>query len=113
MLGMTFYVIDTPGLSDTKGVKHDDVNVVKILSAAENCRSLAAVVLIVNGSVARSTVNLKNTLVRLRGSMPDSILSNILVVLTNCSEIDYNFDVKSLKPWKVPEENIFLKNVSG
>ena len=86
----------------------DDENLAKIIGAAESTKSLSAVVLVINGSVARSTVNIRNGLTLLRGAMPDVILKNIIVVLTNCTETSYNFNTESLKPWTVVKENLFF-----
>lgn len=108
-----FNFVDTPGLSDTGGVKKDDENIAKIIQAAEGCGKLAAVIIVINGTVARATSNLRNTLVRMKGSMPDVILHNLLVVLTNCSEGSCNFEMKSLKPWVIPKEHIFYMDNSA
>ncbi len=98
-----FVFIDTPGLSDTRGVKQDDANLEKIMTVSEELGSVAAIVVIINGTTSRLTVNLKNVITRLKGSLPDAVLDNIIVVLTNCWKHDSNFDIGSLglKPKKV------------
>ncbi len=53
---MKFQFIDTPGLSDTRGAAQDDVNVDKILEACEGVSALAAIILVVNGTVPRLTL---------------------------------------------------------
>ncbi len=51
--GKVFDIIDTPGLSDTKGEKQDDENIESISAAAANAGFLSAIVVIVNGSDSR------------------------------------------------------------
>lgn len=108
-----FNFIDTPGLSDTEGTAKDDEHIVKIMAAAENRGNLSAIIIVINGTVARATVNLRNTLTLLKGSVPDVLLKNLLVVLTNCSKATANFDLKQLEPWKVPKDNVFHMNNSA
>ncbi|CAI4232614.1 unnamed protein product [Auanema sp. JU1783] len=105
--------IDTPGLSDTEGTEKDDQHITKIRNAAEQTGSMAGIIIVINGTVARATVNLRNTLVRLRGFVPDILLNNLIVVFTNCSVSSANFDLESLRPWTVSEENVFYMNNSA
>lgn len=111
--GKHFKFIDTPGLSDTSGIKKDDENIAKIMSAAEVCRDLTAVMIVINGTAARTTVNLQNTLTRMKGAMPDELLNNLIVVLTNCNEDTCTFDLKSLNPWSVAKNNKFYMQNSA
>ncbi|KXJ78521.1 hypothetical protein RP20_CCG004376 [Aedes albopictus] len=106
----TFNFIDTPGLSDTKGADQDDFNIQHIMRAAEQSGVLTAIILVINGTQARSTVNLRNTLNLLRSSIPDVLLQNLVVVLTNCSSTTVNFDLAHLKPWTIAEANVFHMN---
>ncbi|EGC33225.1 hypothetical protein DICPUDRAFT_37081, partial [Dictyostelium purpureum] len=46
----TFSFIDTPGLSDTRGVEQDDINIGKIIESAENCSSLSAVLIVIDNN---------------------------------------------------------------
>ncbi|XP_029729939.2 uncharacterized protein LOC115253545 isoform X2 [Aedes albopictus] len=108
-----FNFIDTPGLSDTEGVAQDDFNIQQIMGAAEQSGVLTAIILVINGTQARATVNLRNTLCLLRSSIPDILLQNLVVVLTNCSATSVNFDLAHLKPWTIPEANIFHMNNSA
>ncbi|XP_029710199.1 uncharacterized protein LOC109414088 isoform X2 [Aedes albopictus] len=108
-----FNYIDTPGLSDTEGVAQDDFNIQQIMGAAEQSGVLTAIILVINGTQARATVNLRNTLCLLRSSIPDVLLQNLVVVLTNCSATSVNFDLAHLKPWTIPEANIFHMNNSA
>lgn len=91
----TFVVVDTPGLADTNGVGQDDVNIGTILDAANRCPSLSAIILVANGTVSRFGNNVKVTLSRLNGNIPDIALKNIVYVMTNTpSKASSNFDVR-------------------
>jgi len=91
-----YLFIDTPGLSDTRGADQDDKNIMKIVESAENLGDLTAVIIVVNGAVARLTVNLLNVLVRLRGNLPDIVMDNIIIVLTNTTRHGSNFTIEAL-----------------
>ncbi len=103
----TFTFVDTPGLSDTRGPAQDEINLQRIIEAcaaagrvwasgrgsdlrsgaqvAEEVDSLAALVLVVDGNAARDTLDEMNTLVRLRGFIPDVLFENIIIVFTKSS----------------------------
>ncbi|KXJ81921.1 hypothetical protein RP20_CCG016927 [Aedes albopictus] len=108
-----FNFIDTPGLSDTEGVVQDDFNIQQIMGAAEQSGLLTAIVLVINGTQTRATVTLRNTLCLMKRSIPDVLLQNLVVVLTNCSAASVNFDMAYLKPWTVHEVNVFYMNNSA
>jgi ElaB/YqjD/DUF883 family membrane-anchored ribosome-binding protein len=91
-----YLFIDTPGLSDTRGTEQDDKNIMKIVESGENLGGLTAVIIVVNGAVARLTVNLQNVLVRLRGNLPDIVMDNIIIVLTNSTRHGANFTIEAL-----------------
>ncbi|RIB24007.1 hypothetical protein C2G38_756468 [Gigaspora rosea] len=86
-----FILIDTPGLSDTNGVKQDDKNIKEITDAAISAGSLSAIVIVANGTEARVTPSIKNTLVRLSNNLPDDLLGNILLILTKCTKSSASF----------------------
>ncbi|XP_062701200.1 uncharacterized protein LOC134285125 [Aedes albopictus] len=102
--------IDTPGLSDTEGVAQDEFNMQQIMGAAEQSGVLTAIILVINGTQTRATVTLCRTLCLLRSSIPDVLLQNLIVVLTNCSSATVNFDLARLEPWTVPMANVFHMN---
>ncbi|RHZ63161.1 hypothetical protein Glove_332g8 [Diversispora epigaea] len=87
-----FTFIDSPGLSDTKGVKQDDMNIQEIINAAISAGSLSAIVIIANGTEARVTPSIKNTLVRLANNLPDELVDrNLLLILTKCAKSSSSF----------------------
>lgn len=105
--GKQYGFVDVPGLSDTSGAQKDIQHIENILTTAESIGSIAAIVLVINGTVSRVTSNLKNAIDRMKSAVPDVLLSNLVVVFTNCSIDTVNFELSVLKPWTIPEENIF------
>lgn len=96
--GTTQYLfVDTPGLSDTRGSKQDEINLNKIIDAVEVLAGLTAVIIVVNGAVSRLTVNLRNVIAQLRGNLPDVVMSNVIVILTNSSRHTKNFTLEALE----------------
>lgn len=108
--GITYNFIDTPGLSDTEGTAKDDEHIIKIMTAAEKRGTLSAIVIVINGTVSRSTVNVRNTLTLLKGSVPDDLQENLLIILTNCLKGESSFDLKLLSSLNISKENVFYMN---
>lgn len=92
-----YLFLDTPGLSDTRGAEQDNINISKIIDAVEGLGGLTAVIIVVNGAVARLTVNLQNVISRLRGNLPDTVMDNVIVVLTNSTRYAANFTLQALE----------------
>ncbi|RIB24000.1 hypothetical protein C2G38_2071145 [Gigaspora rosea] len=86
-----FILIDTPGLSDTSGVKQDDRNIQVIIDTAISAGFLSAIVIVANGTEARVTSSIKNTLVRLSNNLPDDLLGNLLLILTKYTKSSASF----------------------
>ena len=96
--GNTQYLfIDTPGLSDTRGPEQDKINLDKIIDSVEILSGLTAVIIVVNGAVSRLTVNLQNVIAQLRGNLPDIVMDNVVVVLTNTARHTATFSLEVLK----------------
>ena len=92
-----YLFIDTPGLSDTRTTEQDAINIRKIIEAIENLGELTTVIIVVNGTVARMTVNLRNVITQLRGNLPDMVMENVIVVLTNTNRHAANFSLTTLE----------------
>lgn len=106
--GKRICIIDTPGLNDTEGLEQDDKNLENILNAAIMAPRLSGIVLVVNGSSARVTHNIKSMMTKLKGSLPDTMMDNIVVVFTMCRQKTCNFnDLNSLG---IKPRNIFYIN---
>lgn len=105
--GQIFNFIDTPGLSATEGVEMDDEHIQNIMQATAKKDSLVAIIIVINGSQARATANVRNTLYRLKNSIPDIFLDNLVIAFTNCSAATVRFDLKQLQPWTIRAENVY------
>ena len=86
-----FNFFDTPGINDTGGYLSDNENVDRIFECIETLQHLTALVLVLNGTQARLTVNIRNVLERFRDRIPDVLYKNIIVILTNCASHTVNF----------------------
>ncbi|CAG8553431.1 7482_t:CDS:2 [Acaulospora morrowiae] len=103
-----FIFIDTPGLSDTNGTKQDDKNISEIVDTAIRAGSLSALVIIVNGTEARVTNSVKNTLVRLANNLPDVLVDkNLLLILTKCSKSSACFSIPSFSEEITTPKKVF------
>jgi GTPase Era involved in 16S rRNA processing len=91
-----YLFIDTPGLSDTRGAEQDKINLNKIIDSVETLAGLTAIIIVVNGAIARLTVNLRNVIAQMRGNLPDIVMDNVIVVLTNSTRHTFNFELKAL-----------------
>lgn len=106
-----FNFIDTPGLGVTERLEEDNGNIQSITTAAQK-QSLNAVIIVINGALARATVNLRNT-VDLLKKMTNVYLANLVVVLTNCSEASVRFDLSQLQPLPILPGNVFYMDNSA
>jgi hypothetical protein len=86
-----FNFFDTPGINDTGGYLSDNENVDRIFECIQTLQDLTALVLVLNGTQARLTVNIRNVLERFRDRIPDVVYKNIIVILTNCASHTVNF----------------------
>ncbi len=86
-----FNFFDTPGINDTGGYLSDNENVDRIFECIQTLEDLTALVLVLNGTQARLTVNIRNVLERFRDRIPDVLYRNVIVILTNCAPHTVNF----------------------
>lgn len=110
---LQFSFIDTPGLCDTASTQNDEDHITKILAAAEEAGTLAAIMIVINGTRSRATVDLSHSLNEMKSFVPDCLLDNLMIVLTNCNRATANFELKQLKPWKILDDNVFYMNNSA
>ena len=112
-----YLFLDTPGVSDTRGNEQKVMNMTKIIDATTQLGSLTAVVIVVNGSISRLTVCLRSVLASLNGNLPDSVLENVIIVLTNVKKHESPFDLKifslhgNVYPFYM-QNNAFVSNSS-
>jgi hypothetical protein len=86
-----FNFFDTPGINDTGGYLSDNENVDRIFECIQGLQHLTALVLVLNGTQGRLTINIRNVLERFRDRIPDVLYSNVIVILTNCAPHTVNF----------------------
>ena len=65
----------------------DDANMDNILEKAGSLSHISAIIMVANGSQTRQTITMKNVFTLLRGHLPDAVLKNTLVVLSNCTKL--------------------------
>lgn len=107
-----FNIIDTPGLNDPDGNTKDDENVEIILKAAEKAQTLSSIILVLNGTEARVTPNIQYIIEKLKGTIPDSITRNIIVVCTMCREDTCNqTDINKILGFK-PHKIFYMNNTA-
>ncbi|CAG8604036.1 15858_t:CDS:2 [Gigaspora margarita] len=83
-------IIDSPGLSDTKN--QDQRNLELIAEKAIDEKYLNAIVFVLNGSQARYSEVIKNTINGLNNYLPKSLLeNNLFLILTHTNKIGANF----------------------
>lgn len=107
---VAYTFIDTPGLcdSETSGVRGDTEVINAILAAACQAEELHAVIMIINGSMSKLTVNLRSALQQLASNCPNAFDNNMFVVFTNSSLVAPTFDLSSL-PYK-PKHYFTMNN---
>lgn len=87
-----FNFYDTPGINDSGGYLADNETLNKIFECIESFEYLTALVLVLNGTQARLTVNIKNILERFHDRIPNVFYSNMILILTNCNSHTVNFE---------------------
>lgn len=100
--------IDTPGLNDTEGLTQDDKNLETILNAAICAPKLSGIILVINGSSARITHNITSMINKFKGSLPNRMMDNVIVIFTMCRESTCNF--KDLEQLGISPRNVFYMN---
>lgn len=78
-----FYLIDTPGIGDCRGIKKDKENFENILSFLTCYEKINAVVVLLKPNNARLTVAFKFCVLELLTHLHKSLVSNIMFAFTN------------------------------
>jgi GTPase SAR1 family protein len=99
-------IVDTPGFNDTDNSR-DDENIQKIIQAFAKLPFISAIIITLNGTITRLSSSIKTTLSQLRGSLPDSLFSNLFFVFTNCDETARSFDLNLIAEYKPEPQRIF------
>uniref|UniRef100_A0AC34GTQ5 G domain-containing protein n=1 Tax=Panagrolaimus sp. ES5 TaxID=591445 RepID=A0AC34GTQ5_9BILA len=77
------YVIDTPGMDDTRGVEQDDANIQKILRAISPFKELHAICFLFKANEARLTQSFRYCIEKLLSNLSKSALNNACFLFTN------------------------------
>jgi len=101
-------LIDTPGMGDVDGIMKDEEHVNNIINYVANATKLNAVLLILNGSIARISSRTKYILQRLYELCPKRIESILYILFTN-TQISANFDLSQISV-KIEKSRIFSMN---
>ena len=83
--GERLLIIDTAGLGDTDGAEQDQLNLQNVLSAMIKVQRLVGFLIVMNGSEARGTTQLKYVLNQMRSMFPASFKHRVILFLTNSS----------------------------
>lgn len=95
---VTFRILDTPGLADTRGIAQDEQHKESIAKAIKNSiTTVDAVLILANGTVPRLGVATDYALSTLSSMFPITLAKNIGFLFTNVSSpLSWNFDEDSL-----------------
>lgn len=104
-------IMDTPGLNDVEGFEQDEINLNKIIDGAINSKTISGIFLIINGSNARITSNIKLLLTKFKGFVPDNIMENVIVIFTMCRTETCN--IHDLTYLGIKPANVFYMNNSA
>mgnify|MGYP001072520788 FL=1 len=88
---VSFHFIDTPGIGDTTGVLQDIRNLDNIFNYIEKFSQIDSFILVLNGATTRFNSNITHVLNSMKERLPDSLYSNMLIILTNCYNYTVNF----------------------
>ena len=91
-----YLLVDTPGLSDTRGSEQNKMNMDQIIDTITKLGNLSTIIIVVNGSISRLTTSFRSILTCLYGNLPDIVLENVIVVLTNAKKHESPFDLRIL-----------------
>ncbi|CAF3853619.1 unnamed protein product, partial [Rotaria sp. Silwood1] len=91
-----YVFIDTPGIGDTGGIQRDNENLAHMFDTVQELHDIAAILLFLNGAQGRHTTNVKSVLTRLADRLPNNILNNVIVILTNCHSHSVNFEPEKI-----------------
>ena len=85
----------------------DDENIQKIIKGLSGLPFISAIIITINGTVARFSTSIRTTLSQLRGSLPDSVFENLFFVFTNCEETTRSFDLTRLAEYNPKSQRTF------
>ena len=80
---LSFHLIDTPGIGDSRGIQQDKENFANTLDFLQNFEKISAVIVLLKPNNARLTVAFKFCVLELLTHLHKSLVSNIMFAFTN------------------------------
>ena len=105
-----YVFIDTPGFNDTMGDSNDEKNFNAILRACKNADYIHGIILVLNGTNARLTVQTINLYENFKRFFPTKLIENVIIVLTNCDENSCNLNLSFLNDIVKYKSCYFMQN---
>ena len=81
---------------DTCGSEQNEINMNKIIDVITRLGHLTTMMIVINGSISRLNTCLRSIITCLNENIPDMILENVIVILTNVKKHESPFDLKML-----------------
>lgn len=101
--------MDTPGLGDTLGIERDDKHLELVMDTVGNTDGLNAILLVMNGADPRINARVKYIMTKLQGMIPDTLYSNLVVLLTNVG-LSPNLKIQDVLDFNISDDNVFFYN---
>ena len=107
--GVQVTVLDTPGLTDTRGLEKDNEHKQSIVDAIrDSVPEITALIIVANGANPRLNVATDYAITTLASIFPGTLANNIGLLFTNISSpLDWNFEVETLRV-ELQEAKTFL-----
>ena len=80
---LSFHLIDTPGIGDSRGIQQDKENFANTLDFLQNFEKISAVIVLLKPNNVRLTVAFKFCVLELLTHLHKSLVSNIMFAFTN------------------------------
>eukprot|EP01132_Coremiostelium_polycephalum_P008477 gene8477-10417_t len=102
-------VIDSPGINDTREGR-DQKNIEDIIQSFISIPQLTCTIIVISGTNPRLSTEVNNSLKRIIELIPDSLIDNVVVLITKCSEDNSSLEIDELglgKMIKPDKKNVF------
>eukprot|EP00388_Colpodella_angusta_P020126 GDKJ01050206.1.p1 GENE.GDKJ01050206.1~~GDKJ01050206.1.p1 ORF type:complete len:658 (-),score=58.80 GDKJ01050206.1:204-2177(-) len=87
-------LVDTPGLSDTRGMDQDMENIRLIIKQLIDVH-VSSIIFVINGSTSRETESFIEFVSKYRSFLPPSLFDEVSIVVTHCSKVSANVNLQS------------------
>ena len=90
-------IVDTPGFGDTRGLEKDKENVKNIVEKVNQVEYIHAICLIINGTEARMSPQLRYVASEISAILPKATVSNMVIIFTRvCNKSRASFKLSKL-----------------